>query len=143
MNDLQCPQIGVGAVVLKNNKILLVKRKNPPAKDQWAIPGGRLQLGETLKEACRREILEETGINIKVGELIYTFEVIDRQPEGQVLFHYVILDFLAEYLSGEPVAGDDAIDVGWFSPQDLKKIKVNPFTQKLLEEKLNFYKKGA
>ncbi len=136
------PQIGVGAVVFKDNKILLVKRKNPPAKNQWAIPGGRLQLGETLREACQREILEETGINIKVGELIYSFEVIERQPNGQVIFHYVILDFLADYLSGKAIPGDDAVEVGWFSPQDLKSININPYTQKLLEEKLHFYKKG-
>jgi len=139
----QCPQIGVGAVVFKDNKILLVKRKNPPAKNQWAIPGGRLQLGETLREACQREILEETGINIKVGELIYTFEVIERRADGQILFHYVILDFLADYLSGTAIPGDDAIEVGWFSPQDIKSLDINLYTKKLLKEKLHFYRKGA
>lgn len=143
MKVQQCPQIGVGAVVFKDNKILLVKRKNPPAKNQWAIPGGRLQLGETLREACQREILEETGINIKVGELIYTFEVIERRADGQILFHYVILDFLADYLSGTAIPGDDAIEVGWFSPQDIKSLDINPYTKKLLKEKLHFYRKGA
>lgn len=143
MKVQQCPQIGVGAVVFKDNKILLVKRKNPPAKNQWAIPGGRLQLGETLREACQREILEETGINIKVGELIYTFEVIERRADGQILFHYVILDFLADYLSGTAIPGDDATEVGWFSPQDIKSLDINPYTKKLLKEKLHFYRKGA
>ncbi|HHE55820.1 MAG TPA: NUDIX domain-containing protein [Caldithrix abyssi] len=143
MKVQQCPQIGVGAVVFKDNKILLVKRKNPPAKNQWAIPGGRLQLGETLREACQREILEETGINIKVGELIYTFEVIERRADGQILFHYVILDFLADYLSGTAIPGDDAIEVGWFSPQDIKSLDINLYTKKLLKEKLHFYRKGA
>ena len=135
----QIPQIGVGAVVIKDNRILLVKRKHPPAENQWAIPGGRLQWGETLKEACEREIFEETGIKIKAGDLIHTFEVIDRQADGNIRFHYVILDFLAEYLSGVAQAGDDALAVGWFDAQQLKKIKLNPFTRELLKQKLNFY----
>jgi len=100
-------------------------------------------LGETLREACQREILEETGINIKVGELIYTFEVIERRADGQILFHYVILDFLADYLSGTAIPGDDATEVGWFSPQDIKSLDINPYTKKLLKEKLHFYRKGA
>ncbi len=139
MSLLKYPQIGVGAIVIKNNKILLVKRKNPPAKGLWAIPGGRLEFGESLKEACRREVLEETGIQIKVGELFYSFEVIERNSNNEIVFHYVILDFSAEYISGNAMAGDDALDVGWFSPVQLNKIKINPYTKRLLKEKLKFY----
>ncbi|WP_456409430.1 NUDIX hydrolase [Caldithrix abyssi] len=139
MAEQSYPQIGVGAVVIKDGKVLLVKRKNPPAKDQWAIPGGRLKLGETLKEACQRELLEETGIKAKVQELIYAFEVIERNPNNQIRFHYVILDFWADYLEGRAAAGDDASDVGWFDSEMLKKMDINPYTKKLLKEKLKFY----
>ncbi len=133
------PEIGVGGVVFKQGKILLVQRKNPPAQNQWAIPGGRLRFGESLKEACEREILEETGVRVKAGEIVHVFEVLDRDPQNGIRFHYVIIDLLAEYVSGELQAGDDALQVGWFTPQDIKQIKVNPFTLKLLKEKFSFY----
>ena len=139
MTGQRFPQIGVGAVVFKNGKVLLVKRKHPPAKDQWSVPGGKLKFGERLRTACEREIFEETGIKVKAGEIVYTFEVIDRDEKGDIRFHYVILDFEAEYLSGNPIAGDDAAEAGWFDRQEIKSLDINPFTQKLLKEKLNFY----
>jgi ADP-ribose pyrophosphatase len=132
------PALAVGAVVFKDDRVLLVKRGNPPAQGVWAIPGGSVELGETLKTAAEREVLEETGIVIKAGEPVFSFESIHRDDEDRVRFHYYIVDLAARYISGEPTAGDDALDVGWISRQGLGRLNVNPSTLKLLDRIFNF-----
>ena len=132
------PALAVGAVVFKDNRVLLVKRGNPPARGLWAIPGGSVELGETLKTAAEREVLEETGIIIKAGEPIFSFEFIHRDDKDQVRFHYYIVDLAASYISGDPTAGDDALDVGWISKDGLGRLNVNPSTLKLLHQTFNF-----
>ena len=78
---------------------------------QWAIPGGKVMAGETLLEACEREILEETGVRVRAtGEPVYTFELIDRDDGGGIRFHYVIIDYVADFVGGEISPGDDAAD---------------------------------
>jgi ADP-ribose pyrophosphatase len=126
------PKPAVGAVVFHREKVLLVKRTNPPQKDLWAIPGGSVRLGETLQQAAEREIREETGLTVKAGEPIHTFDIIDRSPDGTILFHYVIVDLRADYISGKIKASDDAADAAWFSPEDIKKLKISSTTQTLL-----------
>ena len=126
------PRLGVGAVVFKDNRVLLVLRSTPPAQHQWAIPGGRVELGETLQTAAEREVLEETGIRIRAGEPIYTFDAIDRDDAGRVRYHYVIVDLDAEYLSGEPIPDDDARDARWISARELQQLPVNRVTRRLL-----------
>jgi 8-oxo-dGTP diphosphatase len=133
------PLVAVGAVVFKEDKILLVLRGKPPAKNHWTIPGGSVELGETLGEAAEREIWEETGLTIQAGEPVYTFDVIERDPKGAILFHYVIVDLAADYVSGELRPGDDATDVCWASSMDIKTLKVSAATRKLLKQ---FYKSG-
>jgi len=128
------PKVAVGAVVFKDNKVLLVKRKNPPAKNTWAIPGGSVKPGETLQEATEREIFEETGIVIKAREPIFTFDLIQRKDSGEIQFHYVIVDLTADYVSGEPVAGDDAADARWVSSDDMNYLNINEKTLNLLKE---------
>jgi len=132
------PRVGVGAVVFKNNKVLLVLRGKPPAEGAWAIPGGRLNLGETLKEAAEREIREETGIDIRAGEPVFTFDVIERDPDGGIRFHYVIVDLAAEYVGGALSAGDDAVEARWVSAAELDAMDVNPVTRKLLKSRFDF-----
>jgi ADP-ribose pyrophosphatase len=128
------PQVGVGAVVFHENKILLVKRARPPAQGQWAIPGGRLEVGETLQRAAEREILEEAGICIRARHPLYTFDMIERDDDGSVRFHYVIVDLAAEYISGEPRASDDAIEARWLSADELRSLPVSNQTLALLRE---------
>jgi len=132
------PKLAVGAVVFKDQKVLLVKRGKAPAKGIWAIPGGSVNLGETIKQATEREVLEETGIRVKAGDPIYSFESIDRDKNGAVRFHYYIVDLEAEYLGGELTSGDDADDAAWVSSDDLKKKNVNPRTLELLFKQYGF-----
>ena len=128
----------MGAVVFKEDKVLLVLRGKPPAEKQWSIPGGCVELGETLQEAAEREITEETGIVIQAKKPIYTFDVIERDEDGHIRFHYVIVDLAADYVSGELRAGDDAVDVSWVSHKDLNNRNVSDATRKLLEQCYGF-----
>ena len=105
------PVVAVGAIVFKNDRVLLVRRGQPPSQDLWAIPGGRVELGETLQEAAEREILEETGITICAREPVYTFDYIEQDGSDNPRFHYVIVDLIADYVSGKTRPGDDAADV--------------------------------
>ncbi|MBN1636218.1 MAG: NUDIX hydrolase [Deltaproteobacteria bacterium] len=127
------PRAAVGAVVVKNGNVLLVKRKAEPDKNLWAIPGGKIKLGETLQDAAQREVLEETGVSIKVLGPIFAFDVIERDTVGNVRFHYVIVDFLAEYIGGEPAASDDASEARFFSSDECKKIPLSPNTKLFLD----------
>jgi len=132
------PLVAVGAVVFKDNRVLLIRRGKPPAEDLWAIPGGRVEIGETLQEAAEREIMEETGIVIRALDPVYTFDVIDRDTRGHIRFHYVIVDLTAEYIRGNPRAGDDAAAARWVSPDELSTLKVSSKTRQLLKVQFNF-----
>ena len=128
------PRVAVGAVVIHNNSVLLVKRAKAPAEGEWAIPGGNVELGETSQQAAEREILEETGVRIRAREIIYTFESIHEDRDGNIIFHYVILDYSSDYISGNPTPRDDAMDAQWVSPEDIKKFKINSSTLILLKK---------
>ena len=132
------PRVAVGAVVIHDNRVLLVKRGKPPSFGQWAIPGGSVELGETLQAAAEREILEETGVRIEAGEIIYTFENIDFDEEKQPRFHYVIVDLAGRYINGEPVGRDDAEAARWVSADEVANLDVNANTLDLLR-KVGFF----
>lgn len=125
----------VGAVVFKCGRVLLVQRGRPPVQGQWAIPGGNVELGETLQQAAEREILEETGIVIRAKDAIYSFDAIIKDDLGRVQFHYVIVDLAAEYISGELRPGDDATDARWVAPHELDQLNISPPTLDLLHQK--------
>jgi 8-oxo-dGTP diphosphatase len=127
-------RIAVGAVVMKGGRLLLVRRGNPPAEGEWAIPGGSVELGESLQAAAEREIGEETGIRIRAGEPIYIFDVIRRDDAGRVRFHYVIVDLAADYVGGEIEPGDDALEARWVSSRDVEALPINRSTQKLMKK---------
>lgn len=131
-------QLGVGAVVFKDDAVLLIKRKNPPNQNQWAIPGGRVNYGEPLKSAVERELLEETGVVIHALEPVFSFDVIESSETGGIVLHYVVIDFSAEYISGTPAASDDALDACWVSRASYPELEINQTTKELLKEKFNF-----
>jgi 8-oxo-dGTP diphosphatase len=127
------PVVGVGAVVIKGGKVLLVKRGIAPSKGMWAIPGGSLKLGETLQEGAEREILEETGVVVKAGNPFYSFDFFERDDDGRIRFHYVIVDMMADYVSGDVQGADDALEARWVSPEELKDLVVSKNTINILE----------
>jgi len=132
------PKVAVGAVVFKDERVLLVRRGQPPSKNLWAIPGGSVEIGETLQEAAQREILEETGIKIQAGEPVFTFDVIERDGTGKIRFHYVIVDLAADYVTGDTQAGDDAAEARWVTAQEIDELKVSAPTLNLLKTKFGF-----
>jgi ADP-ribose pyrophosphatase len=132
--NLLAPQVAAAAVVIKDSKVLLVKRASAPNKGLWAIPGGSVELGETLQQAAEREIREETGLTVKAGEPMNVFDFIERDEACAVRFHYVIVDVAAVYISGEITPADDAADAGWFGVEELKGIEVSSNTAELLKK---------
>ncbi len=120
MNDYpNRPLIGVGIVVFKDDKVLLIRRGKPPREGKWSLPGGRQRLGERVEEAARREVAEEAGLVVEVGPLIDVVDSITRDDKGAVQYHYTLVDVSAEWRSGEAVAGHDAAEVAWADPNDL------------------------
>jgi len=132
------PQIAVGAVVIRDEKVLLVKRRKPPGKGLWSIPGGRVELGETLKEAAEREVKEEAGVIIRAKDPVYTFDLIDRDKQGYIRFHYVIVDLLADYVSGKPNPSSDACEARWVTPRELVDLPVSRITREFLKNIIQF-----
>lgn len=114
------PLVGVGVVVLKEGpygpQVLLIKRGKPPRQGQWSLPGGLQEVGETVFAAARREVLEECGIAIEPLEVVEVVDAITPDDRGRTRFHYTLVDVLADWTGGDPVAGDDAMDAAWFDP---------------------------
>lgn len=115
------PIVGVGIIVLRGNQCLCVKRANEPGAGLWSIPGGRVELGETIEEASLRELAEECGPDLMatIRGVGLVFDRITRDDAARVRFHYVLIDTVADYISGEPVAGSDALDAMWASADEL------------------------
>jgi 8-oxo-dGTP diphosphatase len=113
----------VGALVIHEGRVLLIQRGKPPLQGRWLIPGGTVELGETLTEAVVREVAEETGLVVEPLEMILVFDRILREGP-RVQYHYVIVDYLCRYVSGELRAGDDAMDAAWATEDDLPSYDV-------------------
>ena len=119
----ETPLIGVGAIIVENERVLLVKRGHPPLLGEWSIPGGVLEVGELLREAAVREALEETGLVVEPGEILGVFDRVVRQGE-RVQYHYVLIDFLCRRVAGELRAGSDAAQVGWFTRDEIPALQL-------------------
>jgi 8-oxo-dGTP diphosphatase len=118
------PLIGVGAVIVENNRALLIRRGQPPLLGEWSLPGGVLECGETLRDAAIREAREETGLVVEVGEMLGVYERVIRSEDARVRYHYVLIDFLCRAVAGELKAGSDAAEAGWFSREELPALKL-------------------
>ncbi|MBX3480639.1 MAG: NUDIX hydrolase [Caulobacter sp.] len=118
MSEPQRPVVAVGVVCLRGQEVLLIKRGNPPRQGQWSLPGGRLEWGETLAGGALRELTEETGVAAEILGLIDAVDgVFTSRTTGETTRHYVMIDFAARWLAGDPVAGDDAAEARFFTVQ--------------------------
>jgi 8-oxo-dGTP diphosphatase len=126
------PLVGVGAVIIQENRVLLIRRGQAPLLGEWSLPGGVLECGETLREAVIREVREETGLTVETGEMLGVYERITRSEDGRVRYHYVLIDFLCRPASGDLKAASDAADVRWFAPEQLDELKLRPDTNEVI-----------
>lgn len=115
------PIVGIGVVVWRGDRVLLVRRGRAPRLGQWGLPGGAQEIGETVAEAAAREVMEETGVVIGAPVLVDVIDVIERGTDGRVLYHYTLVDMQAEWRRGEAQPGDDASETAWAAVQDLAR----------------------
>lgn len=118
------PLIGVGAVIVAGNRVVVVRRGHEPLKGEWSIPGGVLEIGETLRAGAAREALEETGLVVEPSDVLEVLDRIVRDEQGRIQFHYVLIDFLCKPISGELRAGGDAEEARWLSVSELANFPI-------------------
>ena len=128
------PLVGVGAVIVHEGKVVIVQRGTEPLKGQWSVPGGALEIGESLRECAAREALEETGLQVEAGEVLEVFDAIYRQPDGRIQFHYVLLDFACRLLGGDLRAGGDALQARWVTLQELPQYELAETARKVISK---------
>lgn len=128
-NEMIHPVPAVAAIILRGDRILLVKRGHEPGAGQWSIPGGSVEIGEMLEEALKREVMEETGLKVEISGFAGLYELIIRQS-GEIQFHYIILDYFATANEGEPVAASDAAECRWVP---LPEVSTYNVTKSLME----------
>lgn len=116
------PIVGVGAVIVQNGRAVIVQRSTEPLKGQWSVPGGALEVGETLRQCAAREAREEAGLEVEAGDVLEVFDAIHSDPDGRTRYHYVLIDFLCRVTGGELRAGSDAAQVRWVTPAELDSI---------------------
>jgi ADP-ribose pyrophosphatase len=126
----------VAALTLRGREVLLVERGKAPARGLWGLPGGAVEVGETTEEGVAREVLEETGVVVKPLELLTVFNSINRDDDGKVRSHYILFEYLCEYISGEVAPGDDAPDARWVSIDDLDSVNIMTFTRDFIVKTL-------
>jgi ADP-ribose pyrophosphatase YjhB (NUDIX family) len=128
------PIVGVGAIIVDQGRVLLARRGNPPRIGQWSLPGGVVELGETLRAAAEREALEETSLIVDVGKVIEVLDRIIPGNHGAVQFHYVLIDFLCTRRGGELRAGGDAAEVAWSTESELKNYGLEQITLEVIRK---------
>jgi ADP-ribose pyrophosphatase len=131
------PIVAASAVIIREGKILLIKRGHEPNKGRWSIPGGRIELGETVYEAAQREVFEECNIKVEILRFLFVGDNIIRDNAGKVKYHYVLIDLLAEYKSGEIVAQSDATEYRWVTPEELPGLDMTPQLRTLLMQTMS------
>jgi 8-oxo-dGTP diphosphatase len=130
------PVVGIGAVVVQNGRVLLVKRRYAPLAGEWSLPGGGVEVGETLDACVVRELREETGLDVEVGPVIEVFDRITHDADGRVQYHYVLVDYLCWPIGGELVAASDVADAAWVDPPDITSFKITAKATAVIERAL-------
>jgi len=128
------PVVGVGAVVLDGDHVLLIKRGHAPLKGHWSLPGGGVETGETLEQAVAREVLEETGLTVEVGPIVEVLDRISRDADGRVEHHFVLVDFICRSSGGFPRGASDADDAAWVALPDLARYEVAAVTVSVIQK---------
>ncbi len=129
------PYVGVGVIVFREQEVLLIKRNKEPNKGQWSIPGGKQIIGETVADAAKRELLEETGVKVDKLLLVDVVDAIIPDVEGKIKYHYTLVDYMGQWLSGEPCPGDDAQEVMWVCLNEIDSFS-------LLDKTINIIQKA-
>lgn len=130
------PRIGVGVVVWHDRRVLLIQRGKSPGAGEWSLPGGSQELGETLFEAAAREVLEETRLTVRPTAVLTAVDNIVRNDDGNIAFHYTIVDVLADYVGGTVTPGDDARDARWATMPEMMRLVAWPVTRDVIERSL-------
>jgi 8-oxo-dGTP diphosphatase len=128
------PIVGVGAIALDGDRILLVRRGQEPLKGEWSLPGGAVELGETLQEAIAREVREETGVIVEVGPIVKVLDRVRRDADGRVQYHYVLVDFLCRPCGGLLACASDADEATWASIDELTEYNVTEEIIRVVEQ---------
>ncbi len=132
----EAPIVGVGAVVVQDGQVLLIRRANEPSRGRWSIPGGTVELGETLAQAAIREVREECRVEVEIGGVLSAFDLIQREEKGQIRYHYVLIDLAASYVGGEPTASTDALEVRWVREAEFDELDIIPRLLPILRKAL-------
>ncbi|WP_425407217.1 NUDIX hydrolase [Hwanghaeella sp.] len=128
------PVIGVGVIVFRDEDVLLIRRGKPPNKGSLSLPGGGQDLGETVREAAAREVMEETGLEVEVTHLVDVVDVIRGDTAGRTKYHYTLVDFAAEWRSGDPVAGSDAEEAIWVPIAEVGSLNLWSETERVIRK---------
>ncbi|MBI4587722.1 MAG: NUDIX hydrolase [Candidatus Rokubacteria bacterium] len=139
----EAPRVGVGAVVLRDGHVLLVRRDHPPARGKWSIPGGLVHLGETTEAAAVREVAEECGLSVRPRGVAGVVDRIISDPDGRVRYHYVLIDYLAIPESGELRAGSDAADARWVPIGELDRYETTEGLAAMVAKAVRLSEGGA
>jgi 8-oxo-dGTP diphosphatase len=134
------PIASVAACVFQDGRILLVQRGTPPSKGKWSVPGGAIELGESFQDAARRELDEECGVEIEVGDLFDVENFIIRDKDGSIRYHYIVTYLMANYIAGDIKPGSDELDVCWATREELMKLDMSPVVRDYIRkafEKVN------
>lgn len=130
------PVVGVGGVIVQDGKVVLIKRRFEPLAGQWSLPGGRVELGETLDAGLAREMLEETGLEVEVGPVVDVFDRILHGPDGRVQYHYVLIDYLCRPIGGALQHGSDAAAAALVDPGELPRYQLTAKATAVIERGL-------
>ncbi len=130
------PFIGVGAIIVDNRRVVLIKRGHPPLAGEWSIPGGVLEIGETVREGAVREAWEETGLKVEPGELLGVFDRVVRDDDKRTRYHYVLIDFRCRPISGELKPASDATEARWFTWEEVRQLPLAEDTAEVIRKGL-------
>jgi 8-oxo-dGTP diphosphatase len=127
------PLVGVGAIIIEAGRVVLVKRGHPPLAGEWSIPGGVLEVGETLRQAAVREAFEETGLEVEPADLLGVFDRVLRDQAGRTQYHYVLIDFLCRRIAGEARGAGDAAEARWFTREEVAGLSLAKDTAEVIQ----------